>query len=125
MNPDGHRLLDSGGSPVFAPPDAASIQISTDGTMSADGNPLARIGAVLPVDPGSLLRGPSATFIADGDLTEANGATIHQGFIESSNVNAILEVARMIEVQRRYEAVKSFLDKEDDRVGKVVQTLSR
>jgi flagellar basal-body rod protein FlgF len=125
VSPDGHRLLDAGGSPVFVPPDAASIQIATDGTMSADGNPVAQIGAVMPEDPGSLLRGPSATFKTDGDVIEAENATIHQGFIESSNVNAILEVARMIEVQRRYEAVKSFLDKEDERVGNVVQTLSR
>lgn len=37
MTPDGYRLLDGGGAPVFIPPDATSVSLSSDGTLSADG----------------------------------------------------------------------------------------
>ena len=41
VNMDGHQLLDGGGAPVFVPPDAGPISLASDGTMSANGVPLA------------------------------------------------------------------------------------
>jgi flagellar basal-body rod protein FlgF len=125
VTPDGYPLLDAGGAPVFIPPDARSIALAADGTLSADGQPLANIGLVLPVEPTLMERAEGASFIANGDVEPALEASLHQGFIEGSNVNPIVEVARMIEVQRRYESAKSFLEKEDDRVKKVIDTLGR
>ena len=46
-----------------------------------------------------------------------------QGRIEASNVNPMSELARMVEVQRAYEAGQSFLDREDDRLRTVIQVL--
>ena len=37
--------------PVFVPPDAATIALAHDGTLSADGQPLTQIGLWQPVDP--------------------------------------------------------------------------
>lgn len=45
--------------------------------------------------------------------------------IEESNVDPIAEVARMIEVQRAYEAGQSFLLREDERARSVIETLGR
>jgi flagellar basal-body rod protein FlgF len=45
-----------------------------------------------------------------------------QGFLESSNVDPILQMARMIEVQRAYELGQNFLKKEDERVRNALQT---
>jgi flagellar basal-body rod protein FlgF len=55
----------------------------------------------------------------------APAATVMQGMIEESNVDPITEVARMIEVQRAYEAGQSFLQREDDRALRVIETLGR
>ena len=35
MTPDGFRLLDQGGGPVFVPPGAANVALAQDGTLSA------------------------------------------------------------------------------------------
>ncbi|WP_372841649.1 flagellar hook-basal body complex protein, partial [Phaeovulum sp.] len=51
---DGFRLLDAGGAPVFVPADARGITLSQDGTLSAEGRPLAEIGLFMPTDPNSL-----------------------------------------------------------------------
>ena len=33
VTPDGHRLLDAGGAPVFVPPDARAVSLAADGTL--------------------------------------------------------------------------------------------
>ena len=39
--------------------------------------------------------------------------------LESSNVEPILEMTRMIETNRAYDGVRSLLEKEDERVKKM------
>jgi flagellar basal-body rod protein FlgF len=46
-----------------------------------------------------------------------------QGALEQSNVTPVLEVARMIEVQRAYEAGQSLLEKEDERLNKFISAV--
>ena len=124
VTPDGYRLLDAGGAPIFVPPDARTIALSGDGTLSANGQPIAQVGLWQPVDPLSL-RHQSGTLFDGGDLAPAEGATVMQGMLEDSNVQPVSEIARMIEVQRAYELGQKFLDAEDDRVRGVIQTLGR
>lgn len=121
---DGHRLLDQGGAPVFVPPGARSIAIAQDGTMSADGEPVARIGLWQPSDPLSL-RHQSGTMFQAASLEPADTGVVMQGFVEGSNVQPVSEIARMITVQRSYEMGQKFLDAEDERVRGVIQTLGR
>lgn len=125
VSPDGYRLLDSGGAPVFIPPDARAIAVAADGTLSADGRPLTQIGLYLPADPLTLTREGGTQFATEGDLIPADDAQLMQGFLESSNVEPVSEIARMIEVQRAYELGQTFLDKEDERIRSVLQTLGR
>ncbi|WP_432448410.1 flagellar hook-basal body complex protein [Aliiroseovarius marinus] len=124
MTADGYRLLDAGGSPVFVPPGAQSIILSRDGTMSADGNPLSNIGLYVPTDPNDLLHRSGVLFEAPGGVEPAlTEPVILQGFVENSNVDPIIEVARMIEVQRSYELGQQFLETEDQRIRSVLKTV--
>lgn len=123
--PDGARLLDGGGAPVFVPPDAKSIALAADGTLSADGVPLNQIGLYLPAGANELSRREGVRFAVEGEVLPAEGAAILQGFVESSNVDPISEIARMIEVQHAYQLGQQFLDKEDERIRGVLQTLGR
>ena len=125
VTPDGHRLLDLGGAPVFIPADAAQIGISRDGTISADGQPLAQLGLVVPEDPSELRRATGVLHEVTGTTRPVDEPVILQGFLEESNVNPISEMARLIEVQRAYEAGQKFMDREDERIRAVVQTLGR
>ena len=120
VSTDGHRLLDAGGAPILAPLDASQINISADGTLSADGNPIAQIGLVRPSVPTDLTREDGVKFRTDSELLSADGATISQGFLESSNVEAVQQISRMIEVQRSYEMGQSFLEKEDERLRSIM-----
>lgn len=124
VTPQGYRLLDAGGAPVFAPP-GAKIAVASDGTLSADGQPQSQIGIYMPSDPMALIRQGGVMFDSLGGVEPAEGARMIQGFLESSNVDPILQVARMIEVQRAYEMGQSFLEAEDQRIRNAVKTLIR
>lgn len=123
--PDGARLLDAGGAPVFVPPDARAISLAADGTLSADGRPLTQIGLYLPSDPNEMIRREGVRFATEGEPLPAEEAIVLQGFVEDSNVEAVSEIARMIEVQYAYQLGQQFLEKEDERVRAVLQTLGR
>jgi len=122
---DGFRLLDAAGAPIFIPADARGITIGRDGTVSSDDQPLGRIGLMRPEDPSMLRRANGTLLEAQGEFIPADDTILHQGFLEESNVNPIVEMARMIEVQRAYEIGQKFLDREDERVRAVVQTLGK
>lgn len=120
---DGHRLLDLGGAPIFVPADAGRVALANDGTLSANGVPLAQVGLFLPADRNDLHHRGGTRFAAPGGAEPMEGGTILQGYLENSNVNPVEEIARMIEVQRAYELGQKFLDREDERIRAVVQTL--
>jgi flagellar basal-body rod protein FlgF len=125
VTPDGYRVMDEGGGAVFIPPDAAQISLAQDGTLSADGEPLTRIGLWQAADPQQLTHEGGTLLAAAGGLEPVEGGVLLQGFVEESNVNPIAEVSRMIEVQRAYEMGQGLLDREDDRVRNVIRTLGR
>lgn len=125
VTPDGYRLLDNGGAPIFVPADAVSISVAADGTISADGRPVAQIGLYRPSDPTDLKHQAGTLFAVQNGVEPVDGSVILQGFVENSNVNAVSEIARMIEIQRAYEMGQKLMDKEDERIRNVLQTLGR
>ncbi|MGY6697036.1 MAG: flagellar hook-basal body complex protein [Roseinatronobacter sp.] len=125
VNMNGHRLLDAGGAPIFVPPDAGDITLARDGTLSADGQPFGQIGLIRPEDPVTMRRAAGTLFEVLGEVEAVEDPSILQGFIEDSNVDPILELTRMIEVQRAYERGQKLLESEDERIKTVIQTLGR
>lgn len=123
VTPQGDRVLDPGGAPVFVPPDASSISVGQDGTISADGQALGQIGLVRPIDGADLRRDHGVLFEAPGGFEPADQAQVLAGHLEESNVDPVTEIARMIEVQRAYEMGQSFLSTEDERLRTAMQTL--
>ncbi len=123
--PDGASLLDAGGAPVFVPADATRISLGADGTLSADGNPLAQIGLWEPADPLAITRAEGVRFDSGGAPVPTGEAKVLQGFLERSNVDPVSELTRMIEVQRAYELGRTFLDKEDERVLGAIKTIGQ
>lgn len=122
---DGNRVLDAGGAPVFIPAGVGTIGIAPDGTISADGNPVGQVGLVAPADPSELRRQSGTLFEAPGGFQPVDNGRMVQGFLEASNVNPILQISRMIEVQRAYELGQTFMDKEDERVRNVISAVRR
>ncbi len=122
VTPEGARLLDAGGAPIFVPPDAGGVALAPDGTISADGQPLTVVGLYMPIDPLELSRQSGTAFTAESGYVPAENARVVQGFLERSNVNAVAQISRMIEVQRAYELGQSFMESEDSRIRDFLRT---
>ncbi|MEM6486838.1 MAG: flagellar hook-basal body complex protein [Pseudomonadota bacterium] len=121
--PDGAAVLDEGGAPLAIPADAASVDIARDGTITADGQPVGRVGVV--TTEGALVRRVGARFAAEGPVVPVDAPRVRQGVLENANVDPIGELTRLIEASRRYEMLQGMVEKEDGRVGNLIETLSR
>lgn len=122
---DGYPVLDLGSSPIAVPADAGPISIARDGSISAGGAPVAQVGLFMPTDRNDLIHSGGTRFKTSGSVEPLDDGSVFQGFLESSNVNPVDEITRMIEVQRAYEMGQGFLDSEDGRIRSVMQTLGR
>jgi len=121
----GYFLIETGGgAPIFVPADA-QIFVSSDGTISANGRALGQLGVYVPADPTQVPRQDGVLFRADGELLPVETPVVLQGYLENSNVSAVEEIARMIEVQHAYTSGQKFLQQEDERIRGVISTLSR
>jgi flagellar basal-body rod protein FlgF len=122
VTPDGYPVLDGGGAPIFVPPQAIDLAVARDGTISSEGRAIGQVGVVQPIDPLTMVREGGQLFSTEAGFEPVENPRIMQGFVEASNVNPILQVARMVEVQRAYELGQSFMEREDDRIRTALKT---
>jgi flagellar basal-body rod protein FlgF len=114
----GNAVLGAGGNPINIPEDAGEVTFGADGTISGNGEIIDQVGIVLA--DGQLTRDSNSYFSAEGGTVQAQDAKLVQGALEQSNVSPVLEVARMIEVQRAYEAGQALLEREDQRISQLI-----
>ena len=117
----GNAVLGEGGNPITIPEDATQISISADGAISVNGELIDRLGVVSA--NGFLQRDSNTYFSAPDGFVIGAAATIVQGALEQSNVSPVLEVARMIEVQRAYETGQSLMEREDQRISQLINAV--
>lgn len=129
VDSNGSALLSAGGSPINIPQNASQIRIASDGTVSVssgDGIPpqdVGQVGVVTVDQEATLVRDSNSYFSAPDGHKPAENTEIVQGALEQSNVSPVLEVARMIEVQRAYEAGQTLFEREDQRIGQIISAI--
>jgi len=119
---EGYQVLGESGPLTFQPTDR-DITISQDGTISVrEGNNAkteSQRGKLRMVgfdNPELLQKAGSSTFTAPQGVTPQADTTSRfaQGTLEKSNVRAVLEMSRMIEVTRSYQDVANLLTQQAD-----------
>lgn len=117
----GDQVQGAGGSAISIPAGASDVVISMDGVISADGALIGQI-RVVRADPIRLTREGATLYRAGGDLIEVDAA-VRQGFVEASNVKPVLELSRLIEVQRAFELGQQLLAGESERIERAVAVI--
>jgi flagellar basal-body rod protein FlgF len=120
---NGFPVLSDNGQPFFFAPNDGDISIAHDGTVSTSNGPIGRIGVVLFDDEQALKRAAGGLYATDQTATPADDPSVAQGYLESSNIEPVTEMARMIDVNRAYQSVRHFLDREDDRMKKLLDLM--
>lgn len=125
----GAKLLDVGGGPIALPEGAEGLSVARDGTISAaDGAILGQVGVFAGGDIQSYTRLGAGMFAApggDAQLEPLLGAQVVQGALEQSNVNAVFEVTRLIELHRAYEQSLKVVENRSDLSGQTLQRLGQ
>lgn len=120
---EGYPVLGANG-PIVFQRDDSGISISADGTISVREGINATVDSVRGrlrlatfAQPQQLTKDGSSTFVAPAGVVPqpaAEGTRVVQGAIEKSNVRAVVEMTRMIEVTRAYSQLASLLQQQGD-----------
>ena len=123
---NGHPILDAGNAPIQLNPNGSKPEITPDGRIFQDGLQIANIG-VFELDQSNFSgRYENSSYISriPGVPIVAGGTTsVIQGRTESSNVNPMQELAKLISVTRSFEQAASTIEKADQTIGSAIRTL--
>jgi len=118
---DGDPVMSDGGE-IVIPPGESEIKIARDGTISTRQGPAGKI-RVVAFQPGALTKEGKNLYSANTASAPAPNARVMQGMIERSNVEPVVEITKMIEVQRAYQHSTETLNATDDIIRRAVQRL--
>ena len=125
VNQNGGPLLSTGNQPFFLGPEDTEITISRDGTVATNNGDLGRIKLVDFENPQFLKRSAGGLFSAKEVPRDVESPKIVQGMLEGSNVQPILEMAKMIEISRTYDSVRKFIEREDERMRNMIKGMGQ
>jgi len=126
---NGAKVLGAGG-PIQIPPDSLDLSIDAEGKVS-----VMQPGSTLPSELDTLKImdfGPDANmtktgngdFIAGGEGMKS-ASVIKQGYREGSNVDAVIEMVRMIDSMREFESYQKIIQTFDDVTARVTNDMGR
>ncbi|MFN3459587.1 MAG: flagellar basal-body rod protein FlgF [Oceanibaculum sp.] len=123
---EGYAVLDSNNNPVSVPMDQGPLLIDEFGFIrTQDGAEISQIQIVAFDNPQTLQRAGTNLFVSLEEPIQPQTARVVQGALESSNVNAVGEITRMIEVHRSYERTSNLIQQEHDRMRDGIRRLGK
>lgn len=121
---DGARVVDGAGSSIILDVEAGPPLLSPDGALLQNGAPVAAIGVFKFEDNSALERRGDNRFRADAEPQAEATPRIRQGFVETSNVEAVAAMTDLIEITRAYEQASRVVETADELARRAVRTLS-
>ena len=124
MTSDGHAVLGDNGPMTFTPQESG-FNIAPDGTVSSDQGARGKLRLVR-FDNAQRLRNEGANLFSSPAQAQPAGATsrVQAGAVERSNVKPIIEMSRLIEVNRSYSSVARMVARMDELRGTAISRLA-
>ncbi|MEC7703589.1 MAG: flagellar basal-body rod protein FlgF [Pseudomonadota bacterium] len=121
----GFPVANQGGAPITIPDDAQGIIIGKDGTISSEDGTIDQIMISEFENYQNLTPQGNGLYKTEDQALPATETVAMQGAVESSNVNPILEMTRMIEISRGYQSTQRLMQGEHDKQLDSIKKLSR
>ena len=108
-------------------PNLGAPSVGEDGTITQQGQVTGRLSVVRFDTLGVLEKGGDSLYRNRSNIQpiEATDAQIHQGALESSNVNPLVEITNLVEISRAYESVSRMIDNTNDLSRRAVERLGK
>ncbi|MFI4977040.1 MAG: flagellar basal-body rod protein FlgF [Caulobacterales bacterium] len=125
---DGDAVQGSGGD-IVLDPNKGQVSVSATGVISQGIGTTSQVVGQLSVvtfdDLSALQKDGNNLFENTSNLTAhtASNALIKQGMLEGSNVNALLQMTRLVAVSRAYDAVSNMMNSTADLSTRTIQRL--
>lgn len=123
---EGYPVVDAGGAEILIDPQAGPPVVASDGTIRQNGNLVGGVG-LFQFNPGvDFVRygnsgvvppTPPQAILDDPDVG------IMQGFVENSNVDPVLEMTRLIQVQRAFENMAALTRNSESSLDEAIKAL--
>jgi flagellar basal-body rod protein FlgF len=120
---DAGDALQGDGGAVTINTDDGDIHIGADGTLSGKNGQIAKLRVAAFSDEKSMTKDGGSLYSASGQPTEATGVEMHQGMLEESNVRPVVEISRMVELMRSYQAVATMNKSQEDLMRQAIDKL--
>jgi flagellar basal-body rod protein FlgF len=123
----GNPVLTDAGSEIQIPPGAGALVITEDGAIRAGDVVLGKIGIFKFPEPQRLVPIGGNLYADGGQKAETvdRGTRVAQGYLESSNVRPVVEMTRLLEASRQYEAVTRSMRASEDLRSRAIERLGR
>jgi flagellar basal-body rod protein FlgF len=125
VNPQGHPVLGAGGQQIQFQQEDRDIAVGADGSIIVDGEERGALDIVQFEDNQKLQTASGTLFKSDETPQPATDVKVSQGVIETSNVEPISEISRMIMVLRRVSNTSQYIETSYDLQRKAQETLAR
>jgi flagellar basal-body rod protein FlgF len=105
---NGYPVLDAGGAPMLLQSDGGAPRIAADGMITQNGRQVGALGLFSIPDDANLTRFGNSAVIPDqpvAPILDFSANSIEQGFSEGSNVNPVLEMTKLITLQRTFDSI--------------------
>ena len=116
-----------GGAEIVLDPALGAPSVGADGTITQNGQVTGRLSVVRFDTLGVLEKGGDSLYRnkSNAQPIEAADAQVHQGSLESSNVNPLIEITNLVEISRAYESVSRMIDNTNDLSRRAVERLGK
>ncbi len=96
---------------IVIPPNTREIAISLKGEVFADGAKIDAVNVQEFKDIQALRKEGNSLFLnsKEDNYSQTSNTTIHQGFIEDSNVNTVSEMSELIKAHRHFESIQNVI----------------
>jgi flagellar basal-body rod protein FlgF len=123
---EGFAVLDAGGAPIQLDPRNGAPRAGADGSLRQGDNLVGALG-LYNFDPGpNFVRFGNSGIVPSGEpepVVDRLDAGVAQGFLEESNVNPVLEITRLIMVQRAFENGAAMIRDTESSYDEAIKTL--
>ena len=122
---EGNALLSTNNTPIVIGAGDTNIQILSDGTVRSENGVLGRIRVVRFADQQDMLPEGNRLLRTDQEPIAVEAPGLVQGAVEGSNVQAIVEMTRMMTELRELQFATQFIEKDGERQQSVIDRLLR
>ena len=110
MTPSGYPVLGADGGQITLPQNVMNVAINGVGEVSADGENVGQVGLMEFANEQAMTRLGSNLYTSEEQPQQSLTARVAQGSLESSNVTAVSEMVRVMNVSRAVSNTAKFIE---------------